>query len=181
MPHQNGLYLNAANFLVQFRYIHVYVGPCRIKAVLELWWKKITLLGKSNISHYKQLEVLIIIFFILSSYLNNLNHFWEFIDTRYQWKFINLYLWYSSNHNGSDITMYYTFEDLRELDLFPYLMSDLLFFVILSLILGYTDHENKHYSGVTVRQTEWTLSTEFLHLWWETNILYNYVICLGFK
>lgn len=26
--------------------------------------------------------------------------------------------------------------------------------MILSLILGYTDHENEHYSGVTVRQTE---------------------------
>lgn len=26
--------------------------------------------------------------------------------------------------------------------------------MILSLILGYSDHENEHYSGVTVRQTE---------------------------
>lgn len=47
--------------------------------------------------------------------------------------------------------MYYIFEDLREFDFFFYLMLDFLFFVILSLIFGYLDYENKYYSGVTVR------------------------------
>lgn len=73
----------------------------------------------------------------------------EFIDTRYQWQFICM-----AYIPAIKRFIYIIHLKTWELDLFPYLPSDLLFFVILSLILGYSDHENEHYSGVTVRQTE---------------------------
>lgn len=73
----------------------------------------------------------------------------EFIDTHYQWQFLCM-----AYIPAIKRFTYVIHLKTWELDLFPYLPSDLLFFVILSLILGYSDHENEHYSGVTVRQTE---------------------------
>lgn len=105
--------------------------------VMSVTWLLVISIGMSKV-HWRTLRQIL---YLPPNEVKTGDSFVMDLDTRRRKKKGEILMY---THNAVNLYYYkYTVDGMN------IIFVNLLFFVILSLILGYTDHENKHYSGVT--------------------------------